>query len=172
MKLIKKLWDWAWGVYYAKREVWDYLIFGVLATILNFVLLFAFGAMGMATWLANLLANALCILFAYVTNHIWVFHSHAKGAELWQEFVKFVSCRIGTMVMDEAVVVLGADVIGPRIGLADNSIWLFFVKLFAQVLVVVGNYVFSKLFIFKNKEGKSSAEDVSADAAPSEESKA
>ncbi len=159
MKLIKKLWDWAWGIYKAKKEVWDYLIFGALTTVLNFVLLFVFGGIGMATWLANLLANVFCIIFAYVTNHIFVFHSKARGAELWAEFVKFIGCRIGTLVMDEAIVVLGADIIGPRVGLADNAVWLFFVKLVAQILVVVGNYVFSKLFIFKKTEDTVSAEE-------------
>ena len=84
-------------------EVLSYLIFGVLTTLLNIVLYALFnGLFGYETansW-GNVLDNVLCILFAYGTNRTWVFASKTHGKAAWQEFGKFVTCRLGTMVLD------------------------------------------------------------------------
>ena len=104
-----------------------YLFFGGLATLLNLVLFAVFQAVlgtGFATGIGNVLDNIICILFAYWTNRTFVFRSKNSGQAALAEFGQFVACRIGTMVG---------------------------VKLFSQVIVIVSNYVFSKLFIFKKK---------------------
>ena len=62
-------------------------------------------------------------------------------------------CRIGTMVMDQVIIWLGVSVLAPHVAFAtaNADLWAMGVKLFSQVIVIVSNYVFSKLFIFKKK---------------------
>ena len=137
-------------------EVLSYLIFGVLTTLLNIVLyaLFnkLFGYTAANSW-GNVLDNIICILFAYWTNHTFVFRSENKGKAALAEFGQFVSCRIATMVLDQAIIWLGVSLIGPHVAfaVANGELWAMGVKLFSQVIVILSNYVFSKLFIFKKK---------------------
>ena len=183
-------------------EVLSYLIFGVLTTLLNIVLyaLFnkLFGYTAANSW-GNVLDNALCILFAYCTNRAFVFRSRTTGKAMAKEFGTFVTCRLGTMVLDAAIMVVGGNLLAAQgaalmeslfgsfltvsgsytgaaasaaasaagvaiIGGADGptavfvttritaqEIWGLCVKVFSNVVVVVLNYVFSKLIIFKKK---------------------
>lgn len=142
---IMKLWT-------KHREVLSYLIFGVLTTVVNvglFMLLTACTALPTGT--ANAIALAASILFAYITNKLWVFESSLSGWAAVVEFAKFIACRLATGVMDEFIVVLGVDRIGPALGLADSALWALAVKVFANILVIIANYVFSKLLIFRRK---------------------
>ena len=181
-------------------EVLSYLIFGVLTTLLNIVLyaLFSrlFGYTAANSW-GNVLDNALCILFAYCTNRAFVFRSKTTGKAMAKEFGTFVTCRLGTMVLDAAIMIVGGNLLAAQgaalmeslfgsfltvsgsytgaaasaaasaagvaiIGGADGptaifvttlitaqEIWGLCVKVFSNVVVVVLNYVFSKLIIFK-----------------------
>ena len=135
-----------------------YLFFGGVATLLNLVLFAVFQAVwgtGFATGIGNVLDNAICILFAYWTNRTFVFRSSNKGRAAWAEFVQFVSCRLATMVLDQGIIWLGVSVLGPvlRFTAQYGKLWAMGVKLFSQVIVIVSNYVFSKVLIFKNKGG-------------------
>ena len=184
-------------------EVLSYLIFGVLTTLLNIVLyaLFnkLFGYTAANSW-GNVLDNALCILFAYCTNRAFVFRSKTQGRAMAKEFAAFVSCRLGTMVLDAVIMIVGGNLLAAQgaalmqslfgsfltvsgsytgaaasaaasvagvavIGGADGptavfvttritaqEIWGLCVKVFSNVIVVVLNYVFSKLIIFKKKQ--------------------
>ena len=184
-------------------EVLSYLIFGVLTTLLNIVLyaLFSclFGYTAANSW-GNVLDNALCILFAYCTNRAFVFRSRTTGKAMAKEFGTFVTCRLGTMVLDAAIMIVGGNLLAAQgaalmeslfgsfltvsgsytgaaasaaasaagvaiIGGADGptavfvttritaqEIWGLCVKVFSNVVVVVLNYVFSKLIIFKNRK--------------------
>ena len=188
-------------------EVLSYLIFGVLTTLLNIVLyaLFSqlFGYTAANSW-GNVLDNGLCILFAYCTNRAFVFRSRTTGKAMAKEFGTFVTCRLGTMVLDAAIMIVGGNLLAAQgtalmesiltgalvhlnpgtvqtvtpflvqqstesaaiavIGGADGptaifvaagaaqSLWGLCVKVFSNVVVVVLNYVFSKLIIFKNRK--------------------
>ena len=192
IKIFKKHW-----------EVISYLIFGVLTTLLNIVLyaLFSqlFGYTAANSW-GNVLDNALCILFAYCTNRAFVFRSRTTGKAMAKEFGTFVTCRLGTMVLDAAIMIVGGNLLAAQgaalmeslfgsfltvsgsytgaaasaaasaagvaiIGGADGptaifvttlitaqELWGLCVKVFSNVVVVVLNYVFSKLIIFKNRK--------------------
>ncbi len=106
---------------------------------------------GFATGIGNVLDNIICILFAYWTNRTFVFRSKNSGQAALAEFGQFVACRIGTMVMDQVIIWLGVSVLAPHVAFAaaNADLWAMGVKLFSQVIVIVSNYVFSKLFIFK-----------------------
>lgn len=134
------------------REAIAYLFFGGLATLLNIVLAMVFRFMGLPTLANTVLDNILCILFAYITNRLWVFCSSTRGMAALREFVSFITCRLGTLVLDVAVMWLGADLLGPMLIAPEHqNLWFLGVKVFSNVLVIVANYVFSKLIIFKKK---------------------
>ena len=106
MKFFKKHW-----------EVLSYLIFGVLTTLLN-ILLYAlfsrlFGYTAANSW-GNVLDNALCILFAYCTNRAFVFRSKTTGKAMAKEFGTFVTCRLGTMVLDAAIMIVGGNLLAAQ----------------------------------------------------------
>lgn len=140
-KLIKK--------YY---EQLSYLVFGAIATGLNFLILNIFQALfgpTFAVGVGNVLNNAICILFAYWTNRTFVFRSKSKGAAARKEFLEFVGARLLTAVLDQLIMWVGGGVLGPSVTFMAPSLWLNCVKLFSQVVVIVSNYLFSKWFIFK-----------------------
>jgi|GEM_PF-256604 len=130
MKFFKKHW-----------EVLSYLIFGVLTTLLNIVLyaLFSrlFGYTAANSW-GNVLDNALCILFAYCTNRAFVFRSRTTGKAMAKEFGTFVTCRLGTMVLDAAIMIVGGNLFAAQgaaalIKFSDRSTSGFFRPLFTVV---------------------------------------
>lgn len=141
-------------LFYKYYEQISYLFFGGLATLLSFALLVLFQALGgkaFAVGIGNVFNNAICILFAYWTNRTFVFKSKNKGKAALSEFTQFVSCRILTAVLDQLIMWLGGTVLGITLLLAGQDCGPLLVKLFSQVVVIVSNYVFSKLFIFKEK---------------------
>lgn len=132
------------------REQITYLIFGVVTTAVNFVVYFTLTHFGMGTGTANIIAWAVSVLAAYVTNRLWVFESDSAGKAAVREFVSFVGCRVGTGVMDAAIMVAAVDWLGPKfIAPVNMRLWESIVKILSNVLVVVLNYVFSKIMIFK-----------------------
>ena len=129
-----------------------YLVFGGLATLLNLVI-FAVNQIVFGVDFATGLGNIICILFAYWTNRTFVFKSQNKGASSLREFGEFIFFRLVTLLMDQAIIWLGVSIVGPMIGFASDAagLWPMGVKLFSQVVVILSNYVFSKVFIFKKK---------------------
>ena len=144
MNKLMKLWN-------QYREALMYLIFGGLTTLVNVGAFMLLKAAGLTTGVANAIALTASILFAYVTNKLWVFESREKGLNALKEFAMFIACRIATGFMDQIIVVLGVDKLGSLLNLADNSWWALAVKVFANVLVIIANYVFSKLLIFRHR---------------------
>ena len=143
-------------LYKKHAEVINYLFFGVLATALNIVLYavfqLLFGYEAANSW-GNVLNNIICILFAYWTNRTWVFTSKTHGRDALNEFAKFISCRLFTLVVDTAIMFVGGNLIGPALIPAQwLGLWGLAVKVGANVVVVVLNYVFSKLIVFKAKK--------------------
>ena len=105
-------------------EVLSYLVFGVLCTLLN-ILLYAlfsrlFGYEAANSW-GNVLDNVICILFAYATNRAFVFRSKTVGRAAAEEFGKFVTCRLGTMLLDTVIMlVLGNLLAAQGAALMEN----------------------------------------------------
>ena len=101
MRLIKDL---------VNKETVLYLVFGVLATVLNILLFYLFiNVWKMSTGLGNLLDTIICILFQYFTNRIWVFESKNNGKEAIKEFIQFILARGVTAIIDQIFVVVGVD---------------------------------------------------------------
>lgn len=129
----------------AVREGIAYLIFGVLTTAVDYVISNAlFYGAGMSSVPSQTIAWVAAVLFAFVTNKWWVFNSHTLvPSEVWKEFVSFVLCRVATFLFNLAALFIMVDLLGME---------FFICKLLISVVVVVLNYVFSKILIFKNKK--------------------
>ena len=136
------------------REQIAYLFFGGVTTVVNIAAYALLSRLGLSTGVANAIAWALAVAVAYISNRLWVFESKARGAAAVKELVSFVACRLGTGLMDEAIMVLGVDRLGPIVASNHMALWGLGVKVFSNILVIVLNYVFSKLFIFRKKENE------------------
>ncbi|HEM4138646.1 TPA: GtrA family protein [Streptococcus suis] len=135
------------------NEVILYLIAGVAATLVYMITRMGLFLVIPSILLVTLLANAVAILFAFWTNDRFVFKQSREG---WpQRLVKFVSARIATLVMDMALAYLLVQAYPQLIGqFVNHDLTLVnaISTLFSQVLVIVLNYVLSKLFVFKDKK--------------------
>lgn len=135
--MIKKIMD----LYYKYQEVIDYVFFGGLTTLVNIVVFFILDT-GLA-WpylVANAVAIIVSILFAYVTNKLWVFQSKTESfRETFYEFAKFIGFRLISGLVDMLAMWALVDLF-----IIDTSMS----KLLTQFIVVVLNYGFSKFFIF------------------------
>ena len=125
-----------------KKEIINYLIFGVLTTVVNIVVYWLLNTCLNVNYLiSNAIAWIVSVLFAYITNRKCVFES--KNTSMMNELMKFISARLSTGIMDMILMWLLVDI------LAFNSMVS---KIVVNVLVVVLNYILSKVFIFKEKE--------------------
>lgn len=151
---MKNLWSLFLKYWNKYREQITYLIFGVVTTLVNYIVYYFLTRWNMATGLANGIAWVVSVMVAYFTNRRWVFESKSTGKAMVREILSFAACRIGTFVLDEILVIVGVDWLGPRIIPAKHQrLWeLGVVKVFSNVLVIVLNYVFSKIFIFKKSD--------------------
>ena len=126
-------------------EVLSYLIFGVLTTLLNIVLyaLFngLFGYEAANSW-GNVLDNVLCILFAYATNRAFVFRSRTTGKAMAKEFGTFVTCRLGTLVLDAVIMMVGGNLLAAQgAALMDGLLTGVFTHLHPETLVGITSTV-------------------------------
>ena len=124
---------------------WDmvsYLFFGVLTTVVNYlVYLPLYNLLGISAAFSNIIAWVAAVAFAYVTNKPFVFKSHDWSMEtVLPELGKFVGCRAASGGLETALVFLTMDVCG-----WDGNVW----KLIISVVVVILNYVSSKLLVFR-----------------------
>lgn len=122
-----------------------YIEFGILTTTINFITYFIFTkVIGFSTVTSNLIATAISIIFAYITNKLFVFNSKRNNlGELITELIKFVNARIFTGLLDTLFVFIGVDCI--RV----ND---FVVKTISCIIVVILNYIISKVIIFNKQE--------------------
>ena len=122
-----------------------YGIFGVLTTIINIAVYgILYDALGVSNVLSNIAAWVLSVLFAFITNKLWVFESKSLNFKLFmKELGSFTACRLATGVLDLGIMFVGVDLLkGPAIIL----------KIASNVIVIILNYVMSKIFVFKKKE--------------------
>ena len=120
------------------KEMLLYLFFGGLSFIVSIATYACFNVgMGINELIANILSWIITVMFAFLTNRVWVFQSQTDSVQAFikQMFV-FYSGRVITLVVEEAIL------------LGFNSI---LIKVIAQVIVIVLNYVISKLVVFKER---------------------
>jgi len=142
--LIKKFFD---------NEVLSYLFFGVAATLVYMTTRLLIFALTGQTLFATITANVTAVLFAFITNDTIVFK---QARDNWSiRLVKFTIARLSTFLLDLFLAFLFVtqfpNIIGQFVNNNRNLINSI-ESLFSQVLIIVLNYVFSKVFIFENKK--------------------
>lgn len=146
------------------RETVTYLVFGVLTTVVNFGVFKAFDLVFTKatefdlTLLTNFIAWVVSVVFAFVTNKLFVFESKSwKGSVLRKEIPSFVGARVFSLGVEELGLLIFVKWLGfgsfvweiiPGFALGGKML----TKIGLAVIVVVMNYIFSKFIIFKNKE--------------------
>lgn len=134
------------GLYLQYKEVINYLVFGVLAMIVNFVSYYIFAKMlNFDEVISSGLSWFCSVLFAYITNKLFVFESKTKTLKAFLiEITSFFLARI----LSGALCDVGTFALMVKVFQIND----IFSKIVTQVMVVVVNYLFSKLIIFKNKK--------------------
>lgn len=118
-----------------------YGVFGILTTLINIIIFKVFrDFFGTSIAIANLIAWFFAVLFAYLTNREWVFSSSNKNKFL--EACNFYIARIATLIIETIILYFLIQMLG-----VDELIS----KVLSNVVVIILNYIFSKLFVFKQK---------------------
>lgn len=128
-------------------KYWDivsYLFFGVCTTIVNYLIYIpCYNFWGMSATVSNMIAWVVAVAFAYLTNKPFVFKSHDWSAKtVVPELTKFIGCRVGSGAAETLILFLAVDLLG-----WNGNIW----KLLTQIMVVILNYIGSKLLVFRKK---------------------
>lgn len=140
------------NIYYKYEEKWLYLFFGVLTTAVSFVsagiakALLEKTGMGdsMVGTVSTVISWICAVTFAYLTNRAWVFGSEAKGTKaLAAEAASFYGGRVFTLIVEAVMMAVGYGVI-------KINYWVM--KIIANVVVLILNYVISKVFVFRKKD--------------------
>lgn len=131
--LIQKYWD-----------ILTYLFFGVLTTVVNYLIyLPCYNLLGWSAGVSNVIAWVFAVAFAFVTNKPFVFKSHDWSWKVvWPELTKFVGCRIGSGVLETGIIIVFVDILN-----WNGNI----IKIVTAVLVIILNYIGSKLLVFRKK---------------------
>ncbi len=141
MKKIKEL-------YFKYEEIINYLIFGVLTTVVSVITYYIFANFlfqeknDITVQISNVLSWICAVIFAYTTNRKFVFKSKSTGKDKLKEIFNFFIARVSSLVIDMAMMFVLFSVMH-----IDDTIS----KIIVQFVVVIVNYVFSKLFVFKKE---------------------
>ncbi len=128
------------------QKHWDilsYIFFGGLTTVVNYlVYLPCYNWLHLSATVSNIIAWLVAVAFAFLTNKPFVFKSHDWSAGVvLPELAKFVSCRVGSGLLETGIMFVCDLVSG------NGNLW----KLATSVLVVILNYIASKLLVFRKR---------------------
>ena len=149
--ILVRFWRWGWGIYHKNEMLWNYLIVGGLTTVvavgvkwgLYFTVLDVNN--GFQAQVGVIISWIAAVLFAYVTNRIYVFKSKSK--KILKEMINFFGARLLTLAMEALLTFIFFTLLG----LTSNT-WVIIVTVIIQVLVMVFNFIFSKIFVFKKEK--------------------
>ena len=137
--MIKKL-------YIKYKEIINYLVFGVLTTLVSLltyyllVLTILNPEKPIELQIANIISWITCVTFAYITNRKYVFNS--KNKNIKKELIKFYSSRLSTLFLDMLIMVIFVTKLNFNYKI---------IKIIVQIIIIILNYILSKLLVFKKK---------------------
>lgn len=119
-----------------------YMFFGVCTTVINIVVYkIMYSMLNIANIPANIIAWIAAVIFAYITNKLFVFDSKSFNISvLLHELIAFISCRLLTGVLDLSIMFVAVDIM-----YQSEIFW----KIISNIFVIVINYIASKIVIFK-----------------------
>lgn len=126
------------------KQVFLYLVFGVLTTAVNVAVYYlCYNIAHIENVVSVIIAWVLSVAFAYITNKLFVFESRSFEKSVFiPEVLSFVSCRTLTGILDVAIMYVAVD------ALSGNSlVW----KVLSNIIVIILNFIASKILIFKKK---------------------
>ena len=138
-------------LYLKYKEIINYLFFGVLTTVVNLIakytLLFTIldATNAFELQVSVIISWLVACTFAYITNRLWVFESKTK--EIIKEIIKFYTSRIVTLGLEMIIMFIFVTALK-----LNSDLWVIVWTLVSQVVVIVGNYILSKLIVFKNRK--------------------
>ena len=138
-------------LYKKYKEIINYLIFGALTTVVSlvtkYILLFTIldATNAFELQLSIIISWILAVLFAYFTNRKFVFES--KSSKKIKEFINFIVARLSTLVLEMAIMWFFVTLLK-----LNSDLYVVIFTIITQVAVVIGNYIFSKLFVFKKTD--------------------
>lgn len=140
-----KIFDFIRPFYVKNKEMLLYLFFGGLSFIVSVLTYALFNiSFEMGAVVANIWSWIITVMFAFLTNRIWVFAAPTETiVDFFKQMFSFYTGRVITLIIEEAILYVFIDL------LDGNSI---VVKIIAQIIVIVLNYIISKLLIFKKDE--------------------
>lgn len=122
-------------------EIFSYLFFGVLTTLVNYVTyILSTRLFSIDVEVSTIIAWVISVIFAYITNKLFVFKSKTNKKGLLKEISSFTLARIFSLILDVLIMFIFVSI------LHFNDL---IIKILSNVIVVIVNYVLSKLFIFK-----------------------
>ena len=132
-------------LYQKYADILTYLVFGVLTTVVNYVVYIpCYNLLHLGGAASNAIAWMAAVAFAFLTNKPFVFKSHDWSAKVvLPELTKFLGCRVGSGLLETAIIFLTVDC------LCWNGNWM---KLFTNVMVVILNYFGSKRLVFRREK--------------------
>ena len=149
---IVRFWNFGWSIYHKNEEVWNYLIVGFLTTLVNLLvkwslLLTVFDSKNaLELQIAIIISWIAAVIFAYITNKVFVFKS--KNKNIIKESISFLGSRLLTLFMEMGLMWFFVTLLE-----LNTAILVFIITIMVQFIIVVCNYILSKLFVFK-KGGK------------------
>ena len=138
--------EWIRSMFIKYKHIIYYLIFGLITTIVNIgTYWLCYDVMHIPNLISNFIAWITAVIVSFVTSKIWVFDSKSWEASIViSEAVKFFGARVATFLIDELIMGVGVDL------LHFNGLVM---KVVSGIVVVILNYVFSRIWVFKKNGG-------------------
>lgn len=141
IKAFKNFLNFCWNIYHKNEEVWSYLITGAIGVVISVGTYSISRNIGFSILSSNIISWIIAVISMYIMNKLFVFKTKCSSfIKLSKEFFSFIGARVFTLVVESLILWCGADILN------INDI---LVKIVAQIIIIIMNYIFSKLFIFK-----------------------
>ena len=142
------------------KEIILYVFFGALTTLVNFAVYFFCKSIGIGYEVSTVIAWVAAVLFAFVTNKKYVFENRESGVKIFlKQMLLFFGGRLFSLGLELLIMKIGMDCLNAgelTVVLFSKQLPLgeFITKTTAQIVVLITNYLISKLLIFKKKKEK------------------
>ena len=140
---IKEIWNFCWEIYKKNEEIINYLITGAIGVAISISVYWICRKLHLDIVVSNVISWIIAVICMYILNKLFVFKTKCKNSiSAFKEFIFFILARVFTLVVETLILWIGANI------LKINDI---IVKIIAQIVIIILNYLLSKLWIFKKK---------------------